>query len=89
MTTGKCLITTSQLVTNYFKAQFLRSPQLETFCEQYNASTLSEIHTSFCNKDRIAAIIQKQRLLSYPGGQEIDGLIVLQTTEGFLQVNSN
>ncbi|KAG2001441.1 hypothetical protein GB937_010175 [Aspergillus fischeri] len=40
-------------------AQFLQSPQLEAFCEQYNASTLAEIHSSFCNKDRITIIIQK------------------------------
>ncbi|OJJ78603.1 uncharacterized protein ASPGLDRAFT_1510767, partial [Aspergillus glaucus CBS 516.65] len=32
-------------------AQFLRNPQLEAFCQQYNASTLAEIHSSFCNKD--------------------------------------
>jgi hypothetical protein len=59
-------------------AQFLRSPQLEAFCQQYNASTFAEIHSSFCNKDRITAIIQKQQLLSYPNGQDINGLIFLQ-----------
>ncbi|EAA67000.1 hypothetical protein AN8575.2 [Aspergillus nidulans FGSC A4] len=61
-----------------FCAQFLRSPQLEAFCEQYNTSTLAEIHISFCNKDRISAILQKQRLLAYPNGQDIDGVIFLQ-----------
>ncbi|ODM21423.1 hypothetical protein SI65_02267 [Aspergillus cristatus] len=62
-------------------AQFLRNPQLEAFCQQHNASTLTEIHSSFCNKDRIAAIIQKQRLLSYPSGQDVNGLIFLENTD--------
>jgi hypothetical protein len=67
-------------------AQFLRNPQLEAVCQQYNASTLTEIHSSFCNKDRIAAIIQKQRLLSYPNGQDINGLIFLENTDQHIKV---
>ncbi|BCR90626.1 uncharacterized protein ACHE_60512A [Aspergillus chevalieri] len=70
---------------NLTTAQFLRNPQLEEFCRQYNASTLAEIHSSFCNKDRIAAIIQKQRLISYPNGQDINGLIFLQNTDQHLK----
>ncbi|BCR91198.1 uncharacterized protein ACHE_70041S [Aspergillus chevalieri] len=65
-------------------AQFLRSPQLEAFCQQYGASTLAEIHSSFCNKDRIATIIQKQRLLSYPNGQDINGLLFLQNRDSLI-----
>lgn len=76
------------MITSYI-AQFLRNPQLEEFCRQYNASTLAEIHSSFCNKDRIAAIIQKQRLISYPNGQDINGLIFLQNTDRHLKVSTS
>jgi hypothetical protein len=75
-------------LTGYQIAQFLRNPQLEAFCQQYNASTLAEIHSSFRNKDRIATIIQKQRLLSYPNGQDIDGLIFLQNTNQNITVET-
>lgn len=68
-------------------AQFLRSPQLEAFCAQYNAYTLTDIHPSFCNKDRIAAIIQKQRLNLYPRGQDINGLIFLQNIDPNIKVS--
>lgn len=70
-------------------AQFLRSPQLEAFCQQYGASTLAEIHSSFCNKDRIATIIQKQRLLSYPNGQDINGLLFLQNRDSLINVSGS
>lgn len=74
--------------TNQFiSAQFLRNPQLEAFCQQYSASTLAEIHSSFCNKDRISAIIQKERLLSYPNGQDINGLIFLQNIDQSMRVS--
>ena len=88
LTTGKYVLNNLELLTNYlYLAQFLRTPQLETFCRQYNASTLAEIHSSFCNKDRIAAIIQKQRLLSYPNGQDINGLLFLQGIDQHMRVS--
>ncbi|EAW25652.1 uncharacterized protein NFIA_044710 [Aspergillus fischeri NRRL 181] len=66
-------------------AQFLRSPELEALCQQYNASTPAEIHASFSNTDRISAIIQKQRLLSYPAGQSFNGVIYLYNTNPFIK----
>ncbi|EYE90406.1 uncharacterized protein EURHEDRAFT_417473 [Aspergillus ruber CBS 135680] len=66
-------------------AQFLRSPELEAFCQQYNASTPAEIHASLSNTDRISAIIQKQRLLSYPAGQNFNGVIYLYNTNPFIK----
>jgi hypothetical protein len=45
------------------------------FCNKHNTSTLQEIHASFNNVDRIGALIQKQRLLSYPAGQGYNGLL--------------
>ncbi|CBF71257.1 hypothetical protein AN6691.2 [Aspergillus nidulans FGSC A4] len=65
------------LVTNYSIAKFLRSPELEAFCQQYNASTPAEIHASLSNIDRISAIIQKQRLLTYPEGQDFNGVVYI------------
>ncbi|EYE90581.1 uncharacterized protein EURHEDRAFT_466851, partial [Aspergillus ruber CBS 135680] len=67
------------------RAQFLRSPELEAFCSQYNASTPAEIHTSFSNLDRISAIIQKQRLLSYPAGQGYNGVLYIYNTNPFIR----
>lgn len=58
-------------------AKFLRSPELEAFCQQYNASTPAEIHASLSNIDRISAIIQKQRLLTYPEGQDFNGVVYI------------
>ena len=71
-----------------FKAQFLRNPQLEDFCQEYGASTLAEIHKSFSNKDKISTIIQKQRLLSNPQGQYINGLIFLQEIDNSIKVST-
>src|SRR5699024_5520704 len=89
LTTGKYLVTAQEVLTNRFiAAQFLRNPQLETFCQQYSASTLAEIHSSFCNKDRISTIIQKERLLSYPNGQDINGLIFLQNVDQNVRVST-
>jgi hypothetical protein len=67
----------------------MRSPQLEAFCRQYNASTLAEIHASFCNKDKIAAIIEKQRFLSYPNGQSVNGLICMRDMDQHLKVSNS
>ncbi|OJJ94572.1 hypothetical protein ASPACDRAFT_37780, partial [Aspergillus aculeatus ATCC 16872] len=61
------------------------NPQLEDFCRQYNASTLTELHPSFCNKDKISLIIQKQRLLTNPNGQDVDGLIFLLNIDPFIR----
>ncbi|THC91582.1 hypothetical protein EYZ11_008950 [Aspergillus tanneri] len=46
--------------------------------KNYSTGSRPKFDYSFCNKDRIATIIQKQRLLSYPNGQDINGLIFLQ-----------
>jgi hypothetical protein len=69
-------------------AQFLQSPELKAFCQQYNASTPAEIHALFLNIDRISAIIQKQHLLSYPAGQHFNRVIYLYNTNHFIQVSA-
>jgi hypothetical protein len=54
---------------------FLRSPELQKFCKELGTQTLPELHPSFANLDHIRAILKKQRLLSYPKGQGVNGLI--------------
>ncbi|KAG2000771.1 hypothetical protein GB937_010853, partial [Aspergillus fischeri] len=66
-------------------AQFLRSPELEAFCQEYGVLTPAEVHSAFTNTDRISAIIQKQRLLSYPAGQNFNGVIYLYNTHPFIK----
>ncbi|KAJ5195005.1 uncharacterized protein N7498_008443 [Penicillium cinerascens] len=53
---------------------FLRSPALREFCQQHKCKTLSQIHSSFAKIDKVAALLWKQRALSYPYGKGIAGL---------------
>ncbi|CBF78887.1 predicted protein [Aspergillus nidulans FGSC A4] len=53
---------------------FLRSPALKQFCQKYNGQTLSQIHNSFVNQDRFAAIIAKEKALLYPKGRGLAGV---------------
>ncbi|KAJ5885894.1 uncharacterized protein N7473_008568 [Penicillium subrubescens] len=53
---------------------FLRSPELRDFCKSYRGETLSQIHASFANYDRIRALILKQRILAYPEGRDLKGV---------------
>lgn len=54
---------------------FLKSQALKTFCEQHNKRNIAEIHTSFANMDRFRAMIHKQRLLYFPEGRDIYGVL--------------
>ncbi|KAA8651948.1 uncharacterized protein ATNIH1004_000848 [Aspergillus tanneri] len=53
---------------------FLRSPQLQDLCQNYNCNSLTEIHPSFANMDRFSLLIYKERLALYPQGQYLNGL---------------
>lgn len=86
LTLGEYFPASFQILTNYLLAQFIRSPELESFCQQYDAYSLAEIHASFSNVDRISAIIQKQRLMTYPAGQHFNGVIYLYNTDPFIKV---
>ncbi|KAJ5439313.1 uncharacterized protein N7458_010311 [Penicillium daleae] len=55
--------------------KFLASPELQRFCEQHQHHTLTELHVSFVNTDRLGAIIRKHRLLSFPQGQSLNGVL--------------
>ena len=52
----------------------LKNPALHEFCQQYNGQSLIDIHQSFANMDKVSVLIQKQRILNYPQGQDIAGI---------------
>ncbi|BCR83612.1 uncharacterized protein ACHE_60818S [Aspergillus chevalieri] len=54
---------------------FLKSPALQSFCAEHNCHTIQQIHESFSNMDPIQAVIRKQRLLHYPAGQNVNGVM--------------
>lgn len=54
---------------------------------KYNASEITDIHPSFANMDCFALMIYKQRLLLYPEGQAINGLIWEMQQRDELRVN--
>lgn len=60
---------------------FLKSQALQTFCEQHNKKHVAEIHTSFANMDRFRAMIHKQRLLFFPEGRDIHGVLFEHRTK--------
>jgi len=49
----------------------LQSPHLIEFCHRFKGSTLQDVHKSLANQDKIQALIEKQKALSYPFGQDI------------------
>jgi len=58
-----------------FIAQFQRSNELREFCRRYNRKSPAEIHNSFATMDRISMFIKKQKLLRYPEGTQLQGVV--------------
>lgn len=52
----------------------LKNPALQLFCQEWNGYSLSDVHKSLINLDKISFILQKQKLLSYPRGQHLAGV---------------
>ncbi|KAF1811308.1 hypothetical protein P152DRAFT_68557 [Eremomyces bilateralis CBS 781.70] len=52
-------------------AGLLKHPQMRAFCTQYQGTSLPDVHRSFTNLDKVSALLQKQRLLSYPLGESV------------------
>ena len=52
----------------------LRNPLLRQFCLDYNGQTLSDVHKSLVNRDKLSLILHKQQLLVYPYGLALKGL---------------
>ncbi|KAJ5731790.1 uncharacterized protein N7483_006298 [Penicillium malachiteum] len=55
--------------------RFLFSPELRDLCKKYQAKSLTDIHRSFANEGRLGLIIQKHRLIHYPAGQSLNGVV--------------
>jgi hypothetical protein len=49
----------------------LKNPQLKAFCQRYQGESLSQIHKSFVNTDKISLILHKQHMTTYPHGERI------------------
>ncbi|OKP09326.1 hypothetical protein PENSUB_5331 [Penicillium subrubescens] len=69
-----CAVVEQQVSRKTTCGLFLRSPELRDFCKSYRGETLSQIHASFANYDRIRALILKQRILAYPEGRDLKGV---------------
>jgi hypothetical protein len=80
------LIASWQLVANNHLGTFLKSPQLQLLCQKYEAQSLTEIHPSLVNTDRISALIYKQSIALYPEGQDLNGLLYERQRSLELQV---
>ena len=72
----------------YFLAQFLCSPELKRFCAEHESYSLPQIHQSFVNTDRIAAVIRKDQLLHYPEGRGLNGVIFERKTKAEIRVGT-
>jgi hypothetical protein len=71
------------VLINYL-GRFLISPALRELCQSYATKTLAEIHDSLQNTDRISAVIRKQKLLDFPQGQDLNGVIFeIEKNESF------
>ena len=61
--------------SKYILGGLLKHPELQAFCENYNGQTLSTIHQSFANQDKISAMITKWRISFYPDGTGIPAVL--------------
>ncbi|OBT90096.1 hypothetical protein VE02_02521 [Pseudogymnoascus sp. 03VT05] len=52
----------------------LKNPALQSFYEHWNGKSLSDVHKSLINLDKISFILRKQQLLNYPYGQHLIGV---------------
>jgi hypothetical protein len=83
------LFLTFLLFINYLIGVFLRSSALREFCKQYSHRSLSSIHPSLGNMDRLAAVILKQRALAYPEGRDLAGVYFELSRDPELKVVHN
>jgi hypothetical protein len=47
---------------------------VQEFYQRFEGKSFADIHPSLSNEDKISALIQRQRLLLYPHGQDINGV---------------
>ncbi|RDW94632.1 hypothetical protein BP5796_00395 [Coleophoma crateriformis] len=55
-------------------SSLLKNPQVALFCQQFQRKTLSEIHSSLVNSDKLSLILRKKQMHFYPEAQQIAGL---------------
>jgi hypothetical protein len=75
LTTGKYILDILRMNSKYILGGLLKHPELQAFCENYNGQTLSTIHQSFANQDKISAMITKWRISFYPDGTGIPAVL--------------
>jgi hypothetical protein len=75
LTTGKCIRNAFKIYSKYILAGLLKHPDLQAFCQKYNGQTLSTIHKSFANQDKISAMITKWRVGFYPKGTSVPAVL--------------
>lgn len=56
-------------------AQFLNSPALDAFLKNQGYRSVEDLHLAFANKDRISAIIKRERLIKFPYGGGLQGVV--------------
>lgn len=66
--------------------KFLISPELQRLCGGYDVDSLMEVHPAFTNNDVVRPILQKERLLSFPTGHDINGVKFETARDKRLQV---
>jgi hypothetical protein len=58
----------------HYIGTLLKNPTLHAFYEKWNGHSLSDVHQSFINLDKISFILRKQQLLNYTHGQHLAGV---------------
>ena len=62
LTTGMYFESISNLLL-IFSVGLLKHPEMRRFCERYQGTTIVDVHKSFANLDKIAALLTKERIL--------------------------
>ena len=70
LTTGIYFESILNLLLIYL-AGLLKHPEMQRFCELHQGTTVIDVHQSFANLDKIAALLAKERILQYPHGTGI------------------
>jgi len=53
--------------------RFILSPQFAALCRKHGELSINALHQSLNIEDRVAALIRKQKLLTYPEGSSLAG----------------
>jgi len=67
-----CIVYTNKS-TYYSIGRFILSPQYYSLYRKYRTQTLHAVHSSLNIKNRITALIQKERMLQFPEGTAYAG----------------